>query len=159
MLKSLACLFSIAALTGYANAQSRSQKVIVGAVETIRVENGDLEFRARVDTGAATCSIHAVDIEVDATGDPKGKPISFRVVNENGISRTITSNVDSISFVKTSEGSDQRYKVPLTLTWNATQKTVLVTLNERGTMKYRLLLGRNWLSGDFLVDVDKNHGD
>jgi hypothetical protein len=30
---------------------------------------------------------------------------------------------------------------------------VLVNLNDRSAMKYRLLLGRNWLENDYLVDV------
>jgi hypothetical protein len=31
---------------------------------------------------------------------------------------------------------------------------VLVTLNDRTSMDYPLLVGRNFLHGDFLVDVD-----
>jgi hypothetical protein len=29
----------------------------------------------------------------------------------------------------------------------------MVNLNDRSAMKYRLLLGRNWLENDYLVDV------
>jgi len=32
---------------------------------------------------------------------------------------------------------------------------VLVTLNDRTDMEYPLLVGRNYLRGDFLVDVAK----
>ena len=48
---------------------------------------------------------------------------------------------------------DKRYKVLLTLKWNDVDKEVLVTLNDRADMEYPLLIGRNFLRGDFLVDV------
>ena len=37
--------------------------------------------------------------------------------------------------------------------WKDFRKEVLVTLNDRTDMEYPLLLGRNFLRGDFLVDV------
>ncbi|HEY9052869.1 MAG TPA: RimK/LysX family protein, partial [Gammaproteobacteria bacterium] len=61
--------------------------------------------------------------------------------------------------VKTSEGKELRYKVPLTIKWKSTRKTVLVTLNDRRSMSYPFLLGRNWLQNDFLVDVELNGDD
>jgi hypothetical protein len=48
---------------------------------------------------------------------------------------------------------DHRYKVRLTLQWKDVRKEVLVTLNDRTDMEYPLLVGRNFLRGDFLVDV------
>jgi hypothetical protein len=36
------------------------------------------------------------------------------------------------------------------------EKKVLVTLNDRTDMEFPLLIGRNFLRGDFLVDVEKN---
>ncbi len=45
------------------------------------------------------------------------------------------------------------------MTWNDASKTVLVTLNDRNAMQFRLLLGRNWLRGDYIVDVDINNDD
>ena len=34
-------------------------------------------------------------------------------------------------------------------------KKILVNLNDRSASTYKLLLGRNWLSGSYLVDVDQ----
>ena len=39
------------------------------------------------------------------------------------------------------------------------EKEVLVTLNNRQHMEYPLLIGRNFLHGDFLVDVELNSDD
>jgi hypothetical protein len=45
--------------------------------------------------------------------------------------------------------------VRLALQWKDFSKEVLVTLNDRTDMTYPLLIGRNFLQGDFLVDVDQ----
>jgi hypothetical protein len=139
--------------------QADSHKQIVGATEVIFIEEANLCFKARVDTGANTSSIHAENIEVDSSGDPRGKPISFYLVTNEGQSRKVETRVTSVVKVKTSEQSEYRYVVPLLMRWNGKGKIVLVTLNDRRDMKYRLLLGRNWLHGDFIVDVDKNDED
>ena len=144
---------------GFLHAQADSKKQVVGAVEVVQVGDKGLSFKARVDTGAKTTSIHAETVKVHSAGDPEGKPISFVIVNEKGESEKIETRVDSVAKVKTSEKAEKRYKVPLLITWNDTRKTILVTLNDRTEMKYRLLLGRNWLQGDFVVDVDKNSDD
>lgn len=134
-------------------------KQIIGATETIRVEPSQLEIRARVDTGAQTSSIHAQDIDIARGGNASGKPIGFTLVNQQGQSARINAHVARQITVRTSEGSERRYAVPLTLSWNGTAKTVLVTLNDRTQMRYRLLLGRNWLRGDYIVDVEINDED
>ena len=139
--------------------QAESNKQVVGATELIFLEDANLNFKARVDSGAKTSSIHAERIDVDLSGDPRGKSISFYVVTKEGQSRKIESRVSSVVKIKTSEQSERRYVVPLVIKWNGSRKTVLVTLNDRSRMEYRFLLGRNWLRGDFIVDVDINNED
>tara|TARA_R110002096_G_scaffold288908_1_gene482866 strand:- start:27 stop:500 length:474 start_codon:yes stop_codon:yes gene_type:complete len=139
--------------------QAESHKQLVGATELISIEDANLRFKARVDTGAKTSSIHAERIELDLSGDARGKSISFYLVTKAGQSRKIESRVTAVVKVRTSGHSEHRYVVPLIMKWNDSRKTVLVTLNDRSSMEYRLLLGRNWLRGDFIVDVDKNNED
>jgi len=147
-------------LTGCAFFQHQHQKQIIGATEIIEIVDANLSFKARVDTGAETCSVNAVDINVDSSEeDPKGIPISFRIVNKNGQSRQINTRVASSVTVKTAEGKERRYTVPLTVKWHDSEKKILFTLNDRLTMAYHILLGRNWLRGSFLVDVEKNNDD
>jgi hypothetical protein len=147
-------------LTGCAFFQPQHPKQIIGATEVVEIVGANLSFKARVDTGAKTCSLHAEDINVDASaGNPEGKPISFRIVNKHGQSRQINTRIASAVIVKTAEGKEQRYTVPLTVKWHDSEKTILFTLNDRLTMEYPIVLGRNWLRGSFLVDVEKNSDD
>ncbi len=140
-------------------ATADTTKFIVGATEEVFVGDDNLKFTARVDTGAKTSSIHASNIEADPIPDSVGKPIIFNIVSRNRQSTTINTIVDSIITIRTSEGSEQRYKVWLTVSWKDITKNILFTLNDRSDMQYALLLGRNWLQGDFVVDVDKNNMD
>jgi hypothetical protein len=42
----------------------------------------------------------------------------------------------------------------LTLAAGGVRKPILVNLRDRSAMKHKLLVGRDWLARDFLVDVD-----
>lgn len=152
-------VFFAAALALVLMGPADAAKQIVGATEIIEIEPSMLRIEARIDSGAKTTSIHAENIEIDPHGDPRGKPIAFDLVNKQGQSQRISTQVVKQLRVKTSEGEELRYAVALTLTWRQTSKTVLVNLNDRAQMRYRLLLGRNWLRGDYLVDVELNDTD
>ncbi len=66
----------------------------------------------------------------------------------------ISPPVSFVTALLTSVDQEERYKVRLTLRLHEVKKRVLVTLNDRFHMKYPMLLGRNFLRGDFIVDVD-----
>ena len=130
---------------------------MIGATTIITEVTTGLPFSARVDTGATTCSIHCEEVEIkDADKDPKeniGKPIRFLVKNKRGEAEWVESRIVDHVTVRTSAKEDERYKVQLKLRWEDVEKKVLVTLNDRQHMKYPLLLGRNFLRDDFLVNV------
>jgi hypothetical protein len=82
-----------------------------------------------------------------------GKPIRILVKNKLGQSEWIDAVVADYTIVTTSERADWRYKVKLGVRWQDIEKTVLFTLNDRAHMKYPVLIGRNFLRNDFLVNV------
>jgi hypothetical protein len=135
-----------------------AEKRIIGPTTIVAEAESELDFRARVDTGAMTTSVHveewAIEDESSDMNENIGKKIRFRMKNHKGESQWLESRVEEIGVVRTSEQEETRYKVLLTLLWNDVKKQVLVTLNDRSHMKYPMLLGRNFLEGDFVVDVD-----
>jgi len=142
-------------------------KHVIGATTTIVEANSGLPFAARVDTGATTCSIHAIKWEIeDRSRRPAqniGKTIRILIKNEKGdeawVDAVIAGRVRVRSSVQQDDDYHGRYKVLLPLEWNGVKKEVLVTLNDRTDMDYPLLIGRNFLRGDFLVDVDVDSAD
>ena len=134
-----------------------ARKQVIGPTAEVVAEDGDLTFAARVDTGAATTSVHVDKVVIEDESPKKsenvGKTVRFRMSNHNGQKEWVVRKIADVGVVKTSERKEERYKVKLTLECNAVKKRVLVTLNDRSKMQYPLLLGRNFLQNDFLVDV------
>jgi hypothetical protein len=131
------------------------EKIIIGNKE--RVSFPDLKRShvvARIDSGAKSSSAHCDKIWVESM---KGKKVvccyflkrSRRVVRFEKYKRTR---------VKSSNGSFQvRYTVDLKIKLGDVVKTTPVTLTDRSTMNYSVLLGRRFLRGDFLIDVSTSY--
>lgn len=137
---------------------STGEKKVIGPTALVEEMESDFKFAARVDTGATTSSMHVEECKVeDAAGkmdENLGKTIHFKIKNTQGGSEWLKREIAEISTIKTSEREEVRYKVPITLNVKDVKKRVLVSLNDRSHMTYPVLLGRNFLQGDFVVDVD-----
>jgi hypothetical protein len=145
-----------------ANSPGRPSKQIIGATATLTETSTRLSFPARVDTGAETCSLHVEKVDIEDRTRSRvrniGKTIRFLLKGSDGRTKWVEAVVADAVRVKSSslKGGevDHRYKVRLTLEWKDVRKEVLVTLNDRTAMEYPLLVGRNFLEGDFLIDVE-----
>jgi hypothetical protein len=131
---------------------------IISGVENVHIIDGNIDFRARVDTGAAISSINARDITVIGGDDTNilkniGKPIRFTLVNARGQTATVQSTVAKIYSVRTGDCREWRYHVYMTVEFRGVRTRVLVNLNDRSRAPERMLLGRDWLVGGYLVDV------
>jgi len=131
---------------------------LIGATTVVTEVSTGLPFPARVDTGATSCSIHYEALEIkNPHEDPRkniGKPVRFLVKNkEDDKGEWVETKIVDHVKVRSSNRENERYKVQLKLRWEDVEKKVLVTLNDRQKMKYPMLLGRNFLRDDFLVNV------
>jgi hypothetical protein len=130
-------------------------KHIIGAVELVQVEG--LEYRARIDTGADITSIHAYDITIENEEENLnaniGKQLYFKTANEKGETKLIEAKIVNVNTVRNALGKESRYVVQLAIAWGDYVKTVDVNLKNRTNMQFALLIGRNWLKDDFIVDV------
>ncbi|GAA4885871.1 ATP-dependent zinc protease family protein [Ferrimonas pelagia] len=136
-----------------------TEKGVVGPVERLYVVEAGLTMAARIDTGASKTSIHAEQMEVVggelADWDANiGKALRFVTRNGAGKPAKIEATIAEVTHIRNSQGSEDRYVVWLTIGPKGNEKRVLVTLKDRAPMSYKLLIGRNWLAGDYLVDVD-----
>ncbi len=157
------CLFfglSGLIFSGCATTSPTPDKMTVGATEIIHVVEADLDFLTRIDTGARTTSIHALDIKIENPAVKKkdniGKKISLTLINGKGERKRLQTTIVDALQVRNAQGVETRYMIPLTLRWRGIDKTIKVNLRDRSAMTYKLLIGRDWLSKDFIVDVDIN---
>ena len=135
------------------------EKKLVGAVERIRVIATDMDFQARIDTGARTTSLHAVNVTVEEGEQDKqnniGKFVTFKTINERGAEKELHMKISNVTQISNAQGIEYRYMVEMNLLWNGCQKQIDVNLRDRSRMQYKLLIGRDWLHGEFLVDVER----
>ncbi len=157
------CMFGLI-LTG--TCAPAREKVNIGETAWIDVGGIPFAYLARIDTGARTTSLHAVNVKVvDGSQTPEqnvGRNIFFTTTNRAGKAQTIKTVITKVSTITNSQGIESRYVIMLPISWKDVNKTVEVNLRDRSHMQYKLLIGRNWLSQDFLVDVDikaKKKGD
>ena len=141
----LFCIFFLLGESSWA----AKDKEIVGAVVNVKIEEAGIDLVARVDTGAKTTSINASNIN-ESHGF-----VSYTVVNAQGQKSDLKSRIVDELVVKNAESKEKRYFVNLTIKYKQDSKKTLVNLNDRSGSTYKLLLGRNWLTGSYLVDVDK----
>lgn len=147
-----------------AAAKQEAKKHIIGATAVLSEPETGYDYKCRVDTGARTTSLHVEEWEIidevkddDIKKEMKaniGKMLRFRVKNAQGEEKWLERKIANYAIYKTSEKTERRYKVKMKLKWKDFEKEVLVNLNDRSHMEFPLLLGRNFLKGDFLVDVD-----
>lgn len=135
-----------------------TEKQIIGAVERLQIKDAGLDYLARIDTGARTTSLHAIDLEIeDDEGDylkNVGKQATFTTINEQGKESILHKPISDITKINNAQGIEYRYMVKMDIIWKEQRKRIDINLRDRSSMKYKLLIGRDWLSGDFLVDVE-----
>ncbi|MEE4145454.1 MAG: ATP-dependent zinc protease [Halieaceae bacterium] len=130
---------------------------IVGAVEWATVEPGGIRMPARIDTGAATTSIHAQDIELV---EKDGKRwVHYSLVDPATDEKVqVEQRLHRKVVIKQSDGEDlRRYVVRMWITIGEARALVDVALSDREQMEYPLSIGRNMLVDTVIVDVSRKN--
>lgn len=157
MIKLGILFWSIVTLNVQAEGDIMHQKKVIGATATFTI-NQKVTFKARIDTGAATTSINTTHIEVENSSPNKkenvGKIIHFTIVNANGSEWVTSSVITKATKIINAQGVEIRYSIPLRLSWNGIDRTVDANLRDRSSMKYKLLIGRDWIAKEVIVDLE-----
>jgi hypothetical protein len=129
--------------------ETLTAKRVIGQTVQVEISEAGLEFLGRVDTGAASTSVHAESVKVE------GDIASFVLVNRKGGRVSMRAPIVKTAMVHNPEGGEKRIYVDLTICYQGLAKRVRANLNDRSGLTYAVLLGRNWLQDDFLVDVSR----
>lgn len=129
---------------------------IIGALEKVSLPELELfDLDAKVDTGADSSALHCDHIEVN------DGYVSFHLCDEvhpsyNG--KSFTLPVAKVKNVKSSNGSSsQRVFVETVVAVGVVSRKTRISLTDRSDLKHPMLLGKRYLSGNFLVDVSQSY--
>lgn len=130
-----------------------NEKMLVGVVETLDLPQlGLTNIATRIDTGAKTSALHVDHI---STNDRDGT-IHFEFHPDfHDIKKTIkcSAKLHDTRWIKSSNGErERRYVIKTKATLGTKQWTIELTLTDRSTMNHLMLLGREAMEGELLVD-------
>lgn len=130
---------------------------IVGAVEWAMIQPAGLWVEARIDTGADTTSIHAEDIElVEKDGKRYVRFVLLDAVTGSAHQQEL--RLRRRVLIKQSGGADERrYVVRMWVMLGEIRSKIDVNLSDRTDFEYPLLIGRNFLMDNMIVDVSRHH--
>ncbi|MGO2356482.1 MAG: ATP-dependent zinc protease family protein [Marinomonas foliarum] len=137
--------------------QQSDPKIVIGCEEWCTFPSLNIPaIKARVDSGAKTSSMHAINIKRFTRNDEHWVRFEVHPLQKNR-KATVHCEAQLVDqrVIKSSSGDKESrpvIRVPLTLgnkTWEAE-----VTLTNRDTMGYRMLLGREAMNGRVLIDPE-----
>ncbi|WP_194088955.1 ATP-dependent zinc protease family protein [Vibrio hibernica] len=132
-------------------------KLILGQTEWIHIDGLDINVRARIDTGATTSSVSAVDI-LAFERDGK-KWVKFKLSHDGKTSKELTLPVVSTKFIRqsNSEKTVERYTVKGWVTVGSLKLNTEFTLADRTHMDFGVLLGRSFFQDEAVVDISRQY--
>ncbi|MCB1759916.1 MAG: ATP-dependent zinc protease [Gammaproteobacteria bacterium] len=132
-----------------------TEKRMLGWREWIAIPAlGINRIKAKVDTGARTSALHAFYIEPFTSGGREW--VRFGVHPEQQVTDLVIECeapvIDRRNVADSGGHREERYVIEAELIIGEATVTTEVTLTDRDTMKFRMLLGRTAMRGIFTVD-------
>jgi hypothetical protein len=135
--------------------EQKSQLISVGWREEVSLPIFKLNgVKAKIDTGAKTSALHADNIEIQLIKNKK--VVKFLFISEEGEQHVIKSPLIDERIVKSSNGEKTLRPVVKTIIKMGKEKyEIEVTLINRDMMGFKMLIGREALSGRFIINPAK----
>ncbi|MBN2042569.1 MAG: ATP-dependent zinc protease [Candidatus Aenigmarchaeota archaeon] len=113
------------------------EKCVIGLLENVKVigEKKSVGLEVLVDTGAAVTSLDKAIAEEIGVGEPV---------------RTMRVKAPATKIIK------ERPVVEIEIEIGGQKMKIQANLNDRSHMRYPMIIGRNVLRGNFVVDVEKS---
>ena len=132
-----------------------SKPVTIGWRETVELPDWGLTMMAKADTGARSSAIDCAELEVLPDDRVRFK---VRLSRKKDEFKTLEAPIVARKRVRSSTGHGQeRIYVETRMVMMGREKIIRISLVCRKKMIHRILLGREALSGDFLVDCGLSH--
>jgi ribosomal protein S6--L-glutamate ligase len=136
------------------------RKIILGSEEWCSLpELGIPSIKARVDSGAKTSALHAINIAPFKKEGQNWVKFDINPI-QNNVKTIIHCEAPLVDkrVVKSSSGfREQRYVIQTSLDIGNSKWVIEMTLTNRDSMGFRMLLGREAMSGRVLVDPEQQY--
>lgn len=136
------------------------KKTIIGSREYCSLPNLGIDLiKAKIDSGAKTTALHADNLIVFRKNDSDWVRFSIQPFKKNGkiITNCEAQLIDN-RVIKSSNGhKENRYVIKTILVIGNQKWEIEVTLTNRNFMGFRMLLGREAMSGKILIDPEKTY--
>lgn len=136
------------------------EKVVIGSEEWCSFPKlGIPIIKARVDSGAKTSALHAINIIPFVKDEENWVRFDVNPIQKN--TKTVQhceAKVIDKRIVKSSSGTRElRYVIATSISFGGTVWEIEITLTNRDSMGFRMLLGREAMSGKLLVDPEQRY--
>lgn len=137
----------------------KTDSKIIGWREWVSLPDLDLvAIKGKIDTGAKTSSLHAFDIEIETKGAKSYVLFKIHPL-QNDLSVVVNCRallVDRRVVSDSGGHKEERYVIRTTLLLAGMKKRIELTLTNRESMKYRMLIGRAALK-HFYIDPTQSY--
>lgn len=136
----------------------KKEKILVGWKEHCALPDLNIhQIVAKIDTGADTSCLHAVNIEPFLHhGQIHVRFTAYPIQFDDVTSLTCSAPTTDYRIVRSSNGQhERRYVIETVLRLGAHRFITELTLTDRSALNFRMLLGKEFLSGACLIDVSK----
>jgi hypothetical protein len=133
---------------------------VLGWKEFVRFVDWPLRrVKAKIDTGARTSALDVLSYQLHER--PSGLMTTLRLAldprHADCVQEVVTPVLKMVVVCNSGGMREQRPLVETTLRLGAVTKLVRLTITNRASMRFRMILGRKALEGDFLVDVGEKY--
>lgn len=113
------------------------------------------DIEVKIDTGAYTSSIHCKNLKIE---DGYLKCNFLDAEHPSYHEKEIVFDAYDVKVVKSSNGqSEARYRIKTQIVLFGKTHEIFLTLSDREEMRFPVLLGRNFLSKKFVVDINRTN--
>ena len=137
----------------------KSEKLTVGWREWVILPELNVpHIKAKIDTGARTSALHAFSVDAYVKkGVHRVKFLIHPYQNRKDIVKECDARIVDRRMVTDSGGhKEKRYVISTTIVLGEIEWEIEITLTNRDTMKFRMLLGRTAMDGKILVNPGRS---
>jgi hypothetical protein len=149
----LLCIFFC--ITMWAASLWAGGKEAIGWLEMVRIYPGNLKIRAKMDTGAKSSSINVHNLKLFERNGETWAKFELREKTKKNRGETVVLEkkvIDSVKIKKKGGGLQERVTVKMEICISGIRKEIEMSLTDRSNFNYQVLIGREDLADDFIID-------